>query len=152
MNHTENNELKHFEASSHSGFTVPDGYFDNLKSKIDEKIAASQPINHQTRNRWIYATAASIVLLLGSTIYFYSISEKNPNLAQKEIQLTNIAMDSNINSKDDNYTSNTSHTDATQIILSPENQDIIDDELIATADELNLSDEELVELTEYIDL
>lgn len=149
MNQTENNELKHAKTTSDSGFTVPDGYFDNLKSEIDRKISASQSINHQTRNKWIYATAASIILLLSSTIYFYNLSKKKSDLAQKETQLTNIAMDSNLHSKNDNYLP---HTDATQIILSADNQDIIDDELIATADELNLSDEELVELTEYIDL
>jgi hypothetical protein len=149
MNQTENNELKHSKATSDSGFTVPDGYFENLRSEIDRKISASPSINHQTRNKWIYATAASIILLLTSTIYFYNLSKKESDLTQKETLLTNIATDSNLDSKNDNYLP---RTDATQVALSADNQDIIDDELIATADELNLSDEELVELTEYIDL
>jgi hypothetical protein len=147
---TENDELKRFSPTPDSEFGIPDGYFENLKFEIDRKICASRPINHKVRNRWIYATAASIVLLLGSAIY--TISLKEINSTQKGVQLTNIAMDSNLHSIEENHPSNTSYPDATQITLSPENQDILDDELIAAADELNLSDEELVELTEYIDL
>lgn len=147
---TENNELKRFGSSSDSEFKIPEGYFENLKSEIDRKISASHPINHQVRNRWIYAAAASIVLLLGSAIY--SISVKELNSTQKGVQLTHIAMDTNLDSKEENHPSNTYSADASEITLSPESQEAIDDELIATADELNLSDEELVELTEYMNL
>jgi len=149
---TENDEIKRFSPSPDSEFGIPDGYFENLKSEIDRKISTSRTISHRARNRWIYATAASIVLLLGSTLYIYTISEKESNLTPKGLPLTHIAMDSNLQSIEENHPSNTYSADASEISLSPESQDVIDDELIATADELNLSDEELLELTEYMDL
>lgn len=147
----ENNELKRFDHSSDSGFWVPDGYFEGLKSEIDRKIVASRLQSRRVRNRWIYSSAASIALVLGLSIYF-SLVEKGSDLATKGVQLTHLAMDSNRHAIAEKTVSNPSLDDVAATALTEENQDLIDDELIATADELNLTDEELVELTEYIDL
>lgn len=147
----ENSELKRFDNSSDSGFQIPDGYFEGLKSEIDRKIVASRLQNRRVRNRWIYSAAASIALFLGISLYFI-LSENGSNIASKGVQLTHIAMDSNRQTIAESLASNPSVENVAETALSVESQDLIDDELIATADELNLSDEELVELTEYIDL
>ena len=68
-------------------FTVPDGYFDSLTSKVMDAIPANEvqmmtkPQKHFSRWRG-YAAAASIVAaLFGAGIYFYQNGEGTQNMS-----------------------------------------------------------------------
>lgn len=152
MNYTENNELKRIDPSEDSGFVVPEGYFEVMKSEIDQKIGASNIRSLRSRKSWIYSVAAAVFLLLGVVGLIYRMSEQESQMGQKGFQISGIAMDSNRQMSDGDQNNSLPTTNVASADITPESQDIIDNQWIETAEDLNLSDEEFLELAELTDL
>ena len=81
------NDLKDLIPHKDNPFTVPEGYFDTLTSKVMEAIPANEvkmvPRKERHFARWRgYAAAASIVAaLFGAGIYFYQNGEGTQNVS-----------------------------------------------------------------------
>lgn len=146
---TQMKEPNEFESENPHGFIIPDDYFSQLKLELDEKLS-----NSHTRIRPIYRTkviisiAASIVLLLASTFIFFELKKSDVTSSS----IANLAIDTN--TKAIIKTEDTALNNPTKVGLAESFQDTdnIDNSLIETADELNLTDDELIEFAEIINL
>lgn len=74
---------KHDSASRSTGFTVPEGYFENLQSSIMEQIPDKKPISKFTK--WIPAIAAGICLMIAAVFVFQNNQTENKSLALHKV-------------------------------------------------------------------
>jgi len=146
---TQMKEPNEFESENPHEFIIPDDYFSQLKSKLDEKLSNSHPrIRPIYRTKVIISIAASILLLLGSTFTFFELKKSDVTSSS----IANLAIDSNtrVETKLEDTTLNSPiNVGLAESFQGTEN---IDNSLIETADELNLTDEELIEFAEITNL
>jgi len=118
-------EIKH-----KSGFTVPEGYFNDFRNKIPDLIKEDKNIKIQKKINYklFYFAAASIILLMLSTFVFYPTTNNQKHI---EIQLSDIEYyDININDIYYAYNSeNINYTDDQLNIEDAETVDFLIDEL-----------------------
>ncbi|WPP48685.1 hypothetical protein [Catalinimonas niigatensis] len=69
-------------------FHSPEGYFDQLPGRIQEKIRQEeQEDNVFVLPRWSYVVAASVLILLAAGIFFYSQPDQSANTLAVEQQV-----------------------------------------------------------------
>ncbi len=62
-------------------FDAPDGYFEHLPSRIQERMQQEEEAKQTavvSLPRWAYAAAASVLILLVAGIFFYQPSDSKP--------------------------------------------------------------------------
>lgn len=146
---TQMKEPNDFESEYPHEFRIPDDYFSQLKSELDKKLSNSHTrIRPIYRSKVIISIAASIVLLLASTFIFFEL--KKSDVTSNSI--ANIALDTSTKAITKIEDTAINSPAKAELAESFQDTDNIDNSLIETADELNLTDDELIEFAEIINL
>lgn len=131
-----------------TGYVVPDNYFEKLSEEIASKTYSGTKSNIRSIHKRTYLVAASIAVLIGASILLYVVSDKTATTESNALYATNYDSVSNTN-RIKTQEVNSKETAPIEVNAKEEN---IDNEIIEAAEELNLSDEELVEFAELLEI
>jgi DNA-binding beta-propeller fold protein YncE len=131
-----------------TGYVVPDNYFEQLSEEIGMKTYSGTKSNIRSIHKRTYLVAASIAILIGASIILYVAADKTVTTESNALYATNYDSASNtvsiiapeVNAKEP------------ELMEANAKEENIDNAIIEAAEELNLSDEELVEFAELLEI
>lgn len=136
------------EKADHFGYVVPENYFNELSSSVANKTHQRGHLILSLKHYSRYKIAASLALLIGSSLILYYVLNYKTEESSTALFAKNNDSSKVIVIKESNSTNS--------ILESPESSitsdQSIDNAIIDVADELNLNEEELLELTELLEI
>ncbi len=134
------------EKNQNPGFKVPENYFEELEINVMQKANTSSKSFYLGRKVW--AIAASIILIIGISFSIVMIN----NTTKNESELYSAIKDTNSKAVRI-FTNSTSDSEkiGNDIVLNTE-EEIINNEIVEFAEEFNLSDEELIEFVDLLEI
>lgn len=127
------------------GFKVPENYFEELENNVMQKINTSQKSFYLGRKVW--AVAASILVIMGISTIFIVLN--NTNSEKAKLYSSNKDSSIKVGRVAPVETANLEKAGTEFANSSEEN---IDNTIFELAEELNMSDEELIEIMDILEI
>lgn len=133
------------QQNQNSGFKVPENYFEELENNVMQKINTSQKSFYLGRKVW--AVAASILVIMGISTIFIVLN--NTNSEKAKLYSSNKDSSIKVGRVAPVETANLEKAGTEFANSSEEN---IDNTIFELAEELNMSDEELIEIMDILEI
>lgn len=131
-----------------NGYVVPEGYFESLKQRVEEHTTAKKPVSLISNSKFRFvAAAASIVLITGVSFLLFNRDRVEAPTA------IGIALNGDTQKSLSMVPNDSIKNNATLETITPTNaQTTIDNEILEVSEELDLTDEELIDLLSDVEI